>query len=62
MGNASMTYKEVVDEYKLQITKKDARIRELEEENEKYINVIESCLCTLCHKRVTTALKEEKDG
>lgn len=32
MDTAFMTYKEVVDEYKLQITKKDARIRELENE------------------------------
>ena len=31
MDTAFMTYKEVVDEYKLQITKKDARIRELED-------------------------------
>lgn len=32
MDNTSMTYKEIVDEYNLQITKKNARIRELEEQ------------------------------
>ena len=71
MGNASMTYKEVVDEYKLQITKKDARIQELEKALEFYatienwVNGPRLAMVSAVKDggtRATEALKEGEDG